>query len=50
MTNENLPQSPQTPLVATGKEIKARTNLFIQIWRFLGINVRMIGIIRKGHN
>ena len=50
MTNNNEAQVPVSKFKSSDKEIKARTNLFVQVWKFLGINIRMIGIIRKGHH
>ncbi len=33
----------------TPKTVRGRTNLPVQAWRFVAINLRMIKIIRKGH-
>jgi hypothetical protein len=34
----------------TPETVRARTNLVVQVWRFAAINVRMMKMIRKGHN
>lgn len=34
----------------TPKTVKARTNPVLQAWRFAAINLRMIGMVRKGHH
>ena len=39
----------QAPL-PTSKTVRARTNLFIQGWRFIAINTRMLKMIFKGHH
>jgi len=33
----------------TPRTVRSRTNLPIQAWRFVAINLRMAKIIRKGH-
>jgi hypothetical protein len=33
----------------TPRTVRARTNLPVQAWRFVAINLRMVKIIRKGH-
>ena len=39
----------QAPL-PTPKTVRSRTNLPVQAWRFVAINLRMVKIIRKGHS
>ncbi|MCU0301169.1 MAG: hypothetical protein MUF35_06135 [Candidatus Nanopelagicales bacterium] len=39
----------QAPL-PTEKTVRSRTNLVVQAWRFAAINLRMIAMIRKGHD
>jgi len=39
----------QAPL-PTGKTLRARKNVFLQCFRFISINVKMIKMIRKGHH
>lgn len=34
----------------TTRTVRARTSLPVQAWRFVAINLRMIGIIRRGHH
>lgn len=34
----------------TPRTLRARSNLAVQAWRFLGINLRMVKMIRKGHH
>lgn len=38
----------QAPL-PTPETIRTRTNLLVQAWRFAAINLRMIRMVRKGH-
>jgi hypothetical protein len=39
----------QAPL-PTERTVRNRTNLVVQAWRFAAINLRMIAMIRKGHD
>ncbi len=39
-----------TAPLPTQKTVRRRTNLALQAWRFAAINVRMIRMIRKGHD
>lgn len=39
----------QAPM-PTERTIRSRTNLMLQTWRFAAINLRMIAMIRKGHD
>ena len=48
MSNE--PQVPNAPFKATPAQLRARRNVFLQLFRLVAINLKMIGIIRKGHN
>lgn len=36
--------------VPSKKEIKARSNLIIQVWRFAVLNVKMLVMVTKGHH
>ncbi len=36
--------------VPSGAEIRARSNLLIQAWRFAVLNTRMIVMVTKGHH
>lgn len=36
--------------VPSKKEMRARTNLVIQIWRFVVLNFKMIVMVTKGHH
>jgi hypothetical protein len=36
--------------VPTEKEINARTNLLVQLIRFVSLNLRMLKMISKGHH
>ena len=40
---------PNAPL-PTAKDLKARKNLFVQLFRFAGLNLKMIAMINKGHH
>lgn len=31
-------------------ELRARTNIFIQIWRFVILNIKMLKMVAKGHH
>lgn len=50
MTMDNGNQSIGQAPLPTEKTVRARTNLFIQFWRFLAINMRMMKMVRKGHH
>ncbi|MDD2818384.1 MAG: hypothetical protein PHN51_06270 [Candidatus Nanopelagicales bacterium] len=45
-TLETFPNAP----LPTAKDLKARKNLFVQLFRFAGLNLKMIGMINKGHH
>lgn len=32
----------------TQKQLRARTNIVIQAWRFAALNLKMMGMVRKG--
>mgnify|MGYP006279288365 CR=1 FL=1 len=32
------------------RELRARTNLAIQLWRFIILNIKMIKMVSKGHH
>lgn len=34
----------------TESEVRARRNLAVQAWRFAVLNVKMIGMVTKGHH
>ena len=36
--------------VPSKSELRARTNLLVQIWRFAVLNVKMILMVSKGHH
>lgn len=36
--------------VATPGEMRARTNLVIQVFRFVVLNLKMIAMVSKGHH
>jgi hypothetical protein len=40
---------PQAPL-PTEAQVRARTNLFVQGWRFAVLNLKMITMVTKGHH
>ena len=44
------PQVPEAPMQVSKSEIRSRSNVLVQLFRFAVINLKMIGIIRKGHN
>jgi len=48
MENEEL-SIAKAPL-PTSETLRARKNLFIQSWRFIAINIRMVKMILKGHH
>ena len=33
----------------TEKTVRARTNLAVQLWRFATLNLKMMKMVRKGH-
>ena len=45
-TLETFPNAPSP----TAQELKARKNLFVQAFRFAGLNLKMIAMINKGHH
>jgi hypothetical protein len=36
--------------VPTERELRARKNVFLQLFRFAGLNLKMIAMINKGHH
>jgi hypothetical protein len=44
--NEVIARAP----LPTSKTLKFRKNIFLQMWRFAAINIKMIKMIRKGHH
>jgi hypothetical protein len=44
--NEVIARAP----MPTEKTLKFRKNVFIQLWRFAAINIKMVKMIRKGHH
>lgn len=36
--------------VPSKREVRARSNLFIQFWRFIILNFKMIVMVTKGHH
>lgn len=45
-TIKTFPNAP----IPTAKELKARKNVFLQLVRFAGLNLKMIAMINKGHH
>jgi hypothetical protein len=45
----NITDFPDAP-VPTPSEIKSRTNVFVQAFRFAVLNVKMIAMVSKGHH
>ena len=44
--NDSIAHAP----LPTEKTLRFRKNLIIQFWRFIIINLKMLAMIRKGHN
>jgi hypothetical protein len=44
--NDSIAHAP----LPTAQTLRFRKNLLIQAWRFVAINVKMLNMIRKGHN
>ena len=36
--------------VPSPKELRARTNILLQLWRFAVLNVKMLVMVTKGHH
>ncbi len=34
----------------SSREIKARSNVLVQAWRFAALNLKMLAIVTKGHH
>lgn len=47
---ENPQESIAHAPLPTEKTLRARRSLFLQFFRFMAINVKMIKMIRKGHH
>lgn len=47
---ENPQESIARAPLPTEKTLRQRNNLFIQLFRFCSINMKMIKMIRKGHH
>lgn len=47
---ENPDESIARAPLPTEPTLRARRNLFLQFFRFIAINVKMIKMIRKGHH
>lgn len=45
----NLTSFPEAPQPTEG-QLRARRNLPVQLWRFLVLNLKMMGMVRKGHH
>jgi hypothetical protein len=45
----NLTTFPDAHL-PSDKEVRARSNLLVQFWRFAILNVKMIVMVTKGHH
>ncbi|MCF8558254.1 MAG: hypothetical protein K9G28_12010 [Candidatus Nanopelagicales bacterium] len=37
-------------MVPTRAEVRARTNLLVQAWRFVVLNLKMVAMVRKGEH
>lgn len=46
----NIPTTFTDAQVPSHREIKARTNLVFQMWRFVVLNVKMLLMVIKGHH
>lgn len=44
---DNAERSIANAPLPTSKTVRARTNLFIQAWRFIALNIRMVKMIIK---
>lgn len=42
----SFPAAPQP----TAKEVRARSNVLVQGWRFAVLNLKMMAMVRKGHH
>lgn len=47
---ENPQEAIQRAPLPTEKTLKQRKNVFLQLFRFAAINIKMIKMIRKGHH
>lgn len=46
---DHLTSFDQAPLPSRG-QVRARTNLIIQAWRFAILNLKMMAMVAKGHH
>jgi hypothetical protein len=37
-------------MLPSEKEVRARTNVLLQAWRFAALNLKMMAMVRKGHH
>jgi hypothetical protein len=47
---DNETESIKHAPLPTEKTLRFRKNLFLQLWRFAAINLKMLRMIRKGHH
>lgn len=47
---DNETESINEAPLPTEKTLRFRRNLFLQLWRFTAINLKMLRMIRKGHH
>lgn len=47
--SDDLTTFDNAPL-PTPSEVRARNNVFIQFGRFIVLNLKMVGMVRKGHH
>jgi hypothetical protein len=47
---DNAESSIADAPLPTSHTLGARRNLFVQSWRFIAINIRMVKMILKGHH
>ena len=54
MSESNPPSSDVTTFddapLPTEHQMKARNNLVVQFGRFIALNLKMMGMVRKGHH
>jgi hypothetical protein len=48
-TSNDVTTFDNAPL-PTARQMKARNNLVVQFGRFIALNLKMIGMVRKGHH
>jgi len=47
---DNAEKSIANAPLPTSATLRTRKNVFVQSWRFIAINIRMIKMILKGHH